>query len=157
MPGVATKGGIHGEGVAAAGLLQTLERLAARLKPVMILSGDWKRVTTPATMYASGGPIGVFLDPPYAMAERAGGLYGTETDCSSEVRAWAIEAGKDPRMRICLAGYEGEHELPDDWECVAWKTQGGYGNQSDGRGKANAGRERLWFSPGCLRPSERLL
>lgn len=157
MPGVATKSGIHGEGVAAAGLLQTLERLAARLKPVMILSGDWKRVTTPATMYASGGPIGVFLDPPYAMAERAGGLYGTETDCSAEVRAWTIEAGRDPRMRICLAGYEGEHELPDDWECVAWKTQGGYGNQSDGRGKANAGRERLWFSPGCLRPSERLL
>jgi DNA adenine methylase len=157
MPGVAHKSGIHGGGVAAAGLFETLERLSIRLRPVMILSGDWKRVTTPATMYASGCPIGVFLDPPYAMAERAGGLYGTETECSAEVRTWAIEAGQDPKMRICLAGYEGEHVLPPNWECVAWKAQGGYGNRSNGRGKANAGRERLWFSPGCLRPSERLL
>ena len=30
---------------------------------------------------------------------------------------------------------------------------GGYGNQrGDGRGKKNAHRERIWFSPNCLKP-----
>ena len=33
----------------------------------------------------------------------------------------------------------------------AWKARGGYGSQSDGRGRENAARERIWFSPGCLK------
>ncbi len=33
------------------------------------------------------------------------------------------------------------------------KTNGGYGNASRrGRGRVNAGRERIWFSPHCLEP-----
>jgi len=70
------------------------------------------------------------------------------------VRAWALEWGSDPRMRIALCGYESEHDMPPDWECVAWKARGGYGSQGgeDGRGRENSGRERIWFSPACLRP-----
>ena len=48
-------------------------------------------------------------------------------------------------------GDHGEHEMPG-WECVAWKARGGYGSQSDGRGRENAARERIWFSPHCLKP-----
>ena len=33
----------------------------------------------------------------------------------------------------------------------------GYGSQSNGRGRANAAREVLWFSPHCLRPDRRIL
>ena len=55
-------------------------------------------------------------------------------------------------MRIALCGYEGEHGMPSDWECVAWKAGGGYGSQSDGRGRENAARERIWFSKFCLKP-----
>jgi site-specific DNA-adenine methylase len=71
---------------------------------------------------------------------------------SMHVRAWAIAHGERKDMRICLAGYEGEHDMPPTWEVVAWKAKGGYGNQRAEGDNENAGRERLWFSPACLRP-----
>jgi len=38
-----------------------------------------------------------------------------------------------------------------------WKTSGGYGNQSiDGRGRKNAERECIWFSPHCVKAIETL-
>jgi len=37
------------------------------------------------------------------------------------------------------------------------KAVGGYGNQAEGRGKENAGRERVWFSPYCLPPRQKCL
>jgi hypothetical protein len=93
------------------------------------------------------------LDPPYASeAERAEGLYSQDDlSVSVAVREWAIEWGNDPRMRIAMCGYEGEHTLPDSWECVHWKAGGGYGSQGDNQARANSGRERIWFSPHCLR------
>jgi len=69
---------------------------------------------------------------------------------ADEVRDWAIAHGDDPDLRIALCGYDGEHEMPDDWSEWAWKTQGGYGHQGNGRGKDNAHRERVWFSPYCV-------
>jgi hypothetical protein len=57
-------------------------------------------------------------------------------------------------MRICLAGYDGEHEFPVDWEVVEWKACGGFGSQGDDEdrlGRVNSARERLWFSPACLK------
>jgi hypothetical protein len=78
------------------------------------------------------------------------GLYSTHSnDVSAQVRAWAIENGGNPLLRIALCGYEGEHDMPDDWECVRWRAVGGYGSQ--GAGYGNAARERIWFSPACLR------
>lgn len=59
-----------------------------------------------------------------------------------------IEHGDDPRLRIALCGYAGEHEMPTTWECVVWKANGGYGNVS---GNRNKHAERIWFSPHCLR------
>lgn len=53
-------------------------------------------------------------------------------------------------MRIALCGYDNEHTMPDDWSVFAWKTQGGYANWSNGRGRDNKHRERIWFSPHCL-------
>ena len=53
--------------------------------------------------------------------------------------------------RIALCGYEGEHPMPASWECVAWKASGGYGAQGDGDGSKNSQRERIWFSPHCLK------
>lgn len=69
---------------------------------------------------------------------------------SAKVRAWAREMGERKDMRIALCGYEGEHDLPG-WECVAWKAKGGYSNQGEGENE-NAKRERIWFSPHCLKP-----
>jgi len=66
------------------------------------------------------------------------------------VRDWAVAHGDDPKMRIALCGYQGEHKMPKSWRCIPWKARGGYGSQSDGRGRDNAALERIWFSPHCL-------
>lgn len=97
------------------------------------------------------GRTAVFLDPPYAdTADRTERIYAT--DClrvAHDVREWAIEEGKRPDMLICLAGYDGEHDMPASWSVHRWKAAGGYGGQGNGRGRDNATRETLWFSPAC--------
>ena len=71
------------------------------------------------------------------------------------MRAWALENGKNKDLRIALCGYEGDHNALEDagWDVVAWKANGGYGNRSYGKGRENAYRERIWFSPHCLKPA----
>ena len=107
-----------------------------------------------AVLTKQGMPTAVFLDPPYAdTAGRADRLYSHDSlTVAHAVRAWAVRHGGDPGLRIALCGYEGEHAMPDSWECVPWKAAGGYGAQASGKGRANAARERIWFSPQCLRP-----
>lgn len=143
--------GATGSGIIAisrsGGLHDYLQQLSARLRRVRVCCGDWKRVLTPSvTTYV--GLCGVFLDPPYAhdLRERC---YSEDHDISAEVREWAITNGDNPDFRIALCGYEGEHEMPDSWECVPWKAHGGYSRTE--RGVANRERERIWFSPHCLK------
>jgi DNA adenine methylase len=135
-------------------IAEWLHALAARLDRVRVCSGDWSRVTGPSVTHRHG-LTGVFVDPPYAdTANRTADLYATDSlDVAHEVRHWAIEEGRNPLMRICLAGYDGEHAMPDDWDVVEWKAKGGFGSQSetDDGGRANARRERLWFSPACIK------
>ena len=137
-------------------LIDCMRGIADRLRNVRVCCGDWKRVCGPSVTFKHG-LTGVFLDPPYAdTAGRADGLYAV--DCqrvAHEVREWAIEQGENPKMRIVLAGYEGEHVMPEDWRVIKWATAGGFGSQGDddGRGRANRKRERLWCSPACLAPA----
>jgi site-specific DNA-adenine methylase len=139
-----------GMGAIAPGLEAWFERLAARLRRVRICCGDWARLLGPAPTTCVG-LTGVFLDPPYAVEDRDAVYNCDSSELARDVAQWAVENGENPDLRIALCGYEGEHAMPPEWECVAWKTQGGYGNNSpDGRGRANAGRERVWFSPHCL-------
>lgn len=92
------------------------------------------------------------LDPPYGdAAGREPGVYAEDSDTvAAEVHAWAIAHGDDPLLRIALCGYDTEHLMPDTWTVVRWHAHGGYGNQGQGRGRTNAVRETLWFSPHCL-------
>lgn len=126
--------------------------LADRLRDVRVCCGDWSRVCGP-TPTIKMGLTAVFLDPPYAdTAKRTADLYSKDSlSVAHKVREWAIKWGDHPDMRIALCGYEGEHAMPGSWECVAWKAKGGYGSQGDGD-NANAARERIWFSPNCLKP-----
>lgn len=144
--------GSTGQGQCAAWsghLAETMAALADRLRRVRVCCGDWSRVVgeTPTIKH---GTTAMFLDPPYAFAERAGDLYAHDTDVAAEVRRWAIAHGDDPRYRIALCGYEGEHAMPEDWMALRWKARGGYGSQGNGRGADNAHRETVWFSPHCL-------
>ena len=146
--------GSQGSGVKTSrynSILDYMNELAERLRKVRVCCGDWSRVCGPSPTVKLG-TTGVFLDPPYAdEAERQEGLYASDSGTVAHaVRDWAVEWGDDPRMRIALCGYEGEHEMPASWETVAWKARGGYGSQGNGAGRENSGRERIWFSPYCL-------
>ena len=129
--------------------------LADRLRDVRVCAGDWLRVCGPSVTHRHG-LTAVFLDPPYAdTAGRTEDLYAADcTQVAHHARAWAIEQGGNALMRICLAGYDGEHAMPGDWEVVEWKARGGFGSQNegdDGMGRVNSTRERLWFSPHCMK------
>ena len=131
-------------------LLAYLLQLAERLRGVRVCCGDWTRVCGP-TPTVEQGVTAVFLDPPYGVKDRED-LYGEQEDrdVSKAVRDWAMQWQNDPRMRIALCGYEGEHVMPGTWECVHWKAQGGFAHQSEA-GNDNRHRERIWFSPHCVR------
>jgi hypothetical protein len=153
-------------------LLRWFEFLSARLRHVRIIQGDWQRALTGAvvkTLSVRGGKgfAGVFLDPPYSTeADRCMGLYANESGTvAHDVRAWCIENGNDPAVRIVLAGYDTEHaELSDKhgWTMVEWFRsgflKGGMGNtrkrneveDDDGEATHQQKRERLWLSPHCL-------
>jgi DNA adenine methylase len=75
---------------------------------------------------------------------------------SKAVREWAIKHGNNPLLRVAICGYEDEHQFPATWEVLHWKASGGYGSQRGDHGYENAKRERIWFSPHCLRPQESL-
>lgn len=93
-------------------------------------------------------PCAVFLDPPYDDDLRSPELYGTDDGAiSAAVREWALANGDDPDLRIALCGYAGEHEMPGTWTEHAWKGARGYASDEN----ANRERERIWFSPHCLR------
>lgn len=133
------------------GLYNYFAALSARLRRVRVCCGDWKRVCgySPTTFI---GTTAVFLDPPYSKdSGRNDGGYAFEVgDVTRDVHAWCVENQDNPKLRIALCGYEGEYDLPG-WECLAWKTQGGYGSKGNGAGRANRHRERVWFSPNCLK------
>ena len=133
-----------------AGLVEWMRALAARLARVRICCGDWSRVVTRGAL-AHGSTVGIFLDPPYSPDLRADGVYShDEEGLSARVREWAIEHGRDPRLRIVLCGYEGEHDMPDSWQEIAWRAGAAY-KTHHGDLTRNRFKERLWASPACNR------
>jgi hypothetical protein len=126
-----------------------MRELSARLRRVRVLCGDWTRVLGPSVTVRHG-TTAVFLDPPYGEGAMDYAAGGNATGVAREVRDWAVASGDDRSLRIALCGYEGAFDMPPSWEVFRWKSRGGYGSQGDGEGRANAARETIWFSPGCL-------
>lgn len=164
LPSIGNDRGVHGtkqqkpqiggpsrglEGRTAPPALEWFEALQARLRHVRLISGDWKRVVTPAALGQGkfvGGrrPCAVFLDPPYDLDLRDADLYGVDQrGISAAVRKWAIENGDDPDLRIALCGFIGEHEMPKTWQEYSWQANRGYGKNE------NRTKEMIWFSPHC--------
>jgi len=144
LPHLGSAGGASGS------LLEYFAFLEKRLRRVRVCCGDWSRVCGP-TPTVTQGLTAVFLDPPYSdLAKRTPDVYAVESlSVAHAVREWAIAHGDDPKLRIALCGYTGEHQMPDSWECVPWKAAGGYANQK-ATVNENKHRERIWFSPHCL-------
>lgn len=132
------------------GLAEYFAALSDRLCRVRVCVGDWSRVTGPAVTSCIG-LTGILLDPPYHGLDDGGRekVYNHDDgEIWNEVKEWAIANGDNPLLRIALCGHEGEHGIPDTWECVAWKGPSGYA-RAENRIK-NRERERVWFSPHCL-------
>jgi hypothetical protein len=140
--------GIHATGQSNGPLIEWMNTLAARLRRVRVCCGDWTRVLGRSATETIG-VTGVMLDPPYNTdAGRDPSLYAVEDlEVSHKVREWALAHGDNPKFRIALCGYEGEHEMPSTWERVEWKANGGYAASAGNH--ENAKRERIWFSPHC--------
>ena len=134
------------------GIYAWFEALSARMRRVRVACGDWKRVLT-RTPTTAIGTTAILLDPPYAgNAGRDKNLYERENlNVAYDVRKWAIENGNNPDLRIAVCGYESPDYTFPGWQVLEWKANGGFGNQQGKRGKENANRERIWFSPHCLK------
>lgn len=150
IPCVYSPRGVHGKTFDVDKMLARFEK---RLRNTRITCGNWNRVVGD-NILLNTTPVAVFLDPPYASTDRHDTYAHESYSVASEVGEWCLAHGDNPNVKIILAGYEGDYDLPDNWECLPWKTMGGYGNISrvEGgttRGKENASRERLWLSPSC--------
>lgn len=123
--------------------------LADRLRRVRVACGDWSRVVgdSPTTKL---GLTAVFLDPPYGATERATTYTHDSRTVGSDVWAWAVAHGGNPKLRIAVCAYDDGRALPDGWTRHAWRATGGYGSQGNGQGRTNASREVIYFSPHCL-------
>lgn len=157
-----------GSGILSVSGPSNLQAVAERVSAVRAVCGDWRRPLGRTTIgacrrRAEGGAFDVrttaiYLDPPYgdgtgyAVGENVG-----STAC--EVWAWAIDAAyRWPELRIAVSGYDDGRTAPEGWETFDWDANSrqrgaGYGNHSDGQGRENARRERVWFSPGCIKPA----
>lgn len=126
-------------------LTEYFTALAERLKHVVIHYGDWTKLANAAGMESLHSDTAILLDPPYKYATgRQKGLYVTDSgDVAAYVHRWALaRAATNPKLKIALCGFDGEHKLPPSWEEFAWSS------------KLGKGRERIWFSPSCQRPAE---
>lgn len=139
------------QGISAASrrdrLKEIFDGLSNRLRRVRVTCGDWTRVLTPS-VFSKFSPVGVFLDPPYDHSVgRSTNIYANELVSTADVRAFCFERGKDPTIRIVLAGYDGEYRLPG-WKVIAWRRPAGHARTE--RAVNDRDRERLWLSPACV-------
>jgi hypothetical protein len=154
-----TRQGIEAKRTDDSALAAYFTRLADRLRRVRFLCGDWQRAVKDSVT-VNHGMTAVFLDPEYPSGEHDMSDHEAEKRKEGEphiwyrAAAWAVAHGDDKRLRICIAGYYSEAIdalFPASWERLRWEARGGYANQKkDGRGRANAKRECLWFSPHCI-------
>lgn len=145
-------------------LYQVFADLCERMRHVRITCGDFERILSPAVTWRHG-TTGVFLDPPYpGDGKSTSGLYTSaneERETFDRAFRYCFDNGHDKRLRIAFCYYDGtlsgEHNVTEHlrslgWEIVEWKANGGYGSQSGDN--ANPARERIAFSPGCLRAAQ---
>ena len=138
-------------------LFEQFVELAERLDQVFIMCTDWSSLCSPTVMgltptdiKSDGSPIcGIFLDPPYQTDGRKSTLYRFDSDSiAADVMRFAIENGKNPHIRIAVAGYAGDYEAwPEGWTAYVWST-----TQSRMGNTAWQGYDRtevIWFSPHC--------
>ncbi len=139
----------------ASALYDYFRALSARLRRTRVVCGDFERILGPSVTWRHG-LTAVFLDPPYADGEHAV-TYSGGGHVWERVTRWCEENGAHPDLRIALCGYADTWDAPKGWQVIRWRTSGGYGSQGNARGRENANREAIWFSPACLNPADEAL
>ena len=129
-------------------LKEWFTELQAGMGEARVCCGDWNRIMSPGTM-TRNGTAAVLLDPPYSLT---GAVYANDSSTvSGDVREWCKANGDNPRLRIALCGHDTEHNELEamGWTVETWAKSGGYQGADD--------RERIWFSPGCIKPEREQL
>ncbi|MFO0971866.1 MAG: hypothetical protein U1A27_00295 [Phycisphaerae bacterium] len=127
-------------------IAECMGSLSARLRHAIICCGDWRRAFMRSDLYGTRS-LGIFLDPPYDHGVgRDTNCYAVEMADTSAVGEFCRQHGRRRNIRIVLAGFEGEYDLPG-WRVVGWRRAKSYAKREQAR--ANLSRERLWLSPHC--------
>jgi hypothetical protein len=124
-------------------LTEWFGHISERLQDTRICCGDWERICSVGSM-TRNGKCAVLLDPPYSQTDA---VYAQDSSTvAHDVRRWCIANGQDKRLRIALCGHDGEHNELEamGWTAEKWDKGGGYQGADD--------RERIWFSPACIKP-----
>ena len=102
-----------------------------RLRRVRVCCGDWSRVCGPTPTVKQGahggaaGPALLQRMTPASPISTRSTMAGSAVPCAPQALEWE---GADPRLRIALCGYQGDHAMPADWTAVPWKSSRGYGS-----------------------------
>lgn len=143
------KSGIHRNSV---NIQDYFKDLSYRLRGTIICCGDWERVLCDF-ITTKNVSTAVFLDPPYsASAGRENNLYiKDDLNVSQKVFEWCMENGDKKNLRIAFCGYSNEYTFPDSWTALNWSGQCAWASWGNNKGKANAKKETIWFSPHCIK------
>lgn len=138
-------------------LLYWFNSLSDRLRFVRVVCGEWTRVTG-GDWQDKLGIVGMYFDPPYGVSSRDSVYHHDSFEVAREVLLWCKDRGAKNTYRIVISGYEEYEELLScGWKFESWSANGGYGNIGNGRGKENKHREVLYYSPHCVKSSQRPL
>ena len=155
IPKVSTFAG--GGGVDAArrtrpDLVDWFDRIAARLKGVIVLNRGWESALTPTVLMQTPSgpkpPVGILLDPPYLTEERSK-IYGSDMVVGESNRVakdsyeWALEHGD--RYRVAYCCHQGDFPVPAGW---TFETNT-FGGIKDVKRFAER-RDLVMFSPACV-------
>lgn len=134
-----------------------LYSLANRLKDVILMCGDWKRLI-PKYIITDNNDRVLFLDPPYCVDSKdekmEHELYTNIGHVHNEVLELLgrIEKDGNSHMTVVLCGYEGEYDLdPNIWKQMSWKKS--IGRESvciaNGKERKQSFNETVWIKHKC--------
>ena len=140
-------------------LLDWFDRLAARLKGVIVLNRGWESAVTPTVLMQTPSgpkpPVGILLDPPYLTEERSK-IYGSDMVLGESNRVarasyeWALAHGDKYRVAYCC--HEGDFPVPDGWKFET-NTFGGIKDEK----RFAERRDQVMFSPACVQDRQATL
>ena len=140
-------------------LVDWFDRIAARLKGVIVLNRGWESAVTPTVLMQTPSgpkpPVGILLDPPYLTEERSK-IYGSDMVLGESNRVarasyeWALAHGG--RYRIAYCCHENDFLVPDGW---TFETNT-FGGIKDVKRFAER-RDLVMFSPACVQDRQATL